>query len=69
MYIYVHSENKNFKYYSDIIPKKDEILYFPHFGSYKIEKIIYNISDDTLYNKLMFIDIYTSKVKEYETMA
>ena len=63
MIIYVHSENRTFYYTSDIIPRKNEILYFPHFGSFKVKNIIYRISDDNNKkdeNKLMSIDIYVN---------
>ena len=61
--IYVHSEYRAFYYTSDIIPRKNEILYFPHFGNFKVEKIVYRISDDNNKdeNKLMWIDIYVNK--------
>ena len=48
---------------SDVVPRKNEILYFPHFGSFKVEKIVYRISDDNNKdeNKLMWIDVYVNK--------
>lgn len=63
MIIYIHSENRTFHYTSDVIPRKNEILYFPHFGSFKVKNIIYRISDDNNKdeNKLMWIDIYVNK--------
>ena len=63
MTIYIHSEDRTFYYTSDIIPRKNEILYFPHFGSFKVKNIIYRISDDNNKdeNKLMWIDIYVNK--------
>jgi len=61
--IYVHSEYRTLHYASDVIPRKNEILYFPHFGNFKVEKIVYRISDDNNKdeNKLMWIDIYVNK--------
>ena len=62
MTIYVHSESRDIYYHSDIIPKVDEFLYFPHFGTYKVKKIIYNISDDSNNNRIMFVEVIADKV-------
>lgn len=62
MLIHVCSDFKSFKYSANVIPKVDEFLYFPHFGTYKIKKIIYNISDDSNNNKIMFVEVIADKV-------
>lgn len=62
MLIYVYSDFRNFKYSANVIPKVDEFLYFPHFGTYKVKKIIYNISDDSNNNKIMFVEVFADKV-------
>lgn len=63
MIIYVHSKYRTLCYTSDIIPRKNETLYFPHFGNFKVEKIVHRISDDNNKNenKLMWIDIYVNE--------
>ena len=56
MQIFVEDLKENLpivNYESNIIPKKDEILYFPHHGQYIVKDIIYVISDDREINTLM----------------
>jgi len=62
MLICVCSDFRNFEYRANVIPKVDESLYFPHFGTYKVKKIIYNISDDSNNNKIMFVEVIADKV-------
>ena len=54
-------------YTSNIIPRKDEILYFIHYGAYKVIDVIYRISDDNINeedNKIMWIELKVEKFKE-----
>ena len=48
MIIYVYSEYRTFHYMSDVVPRKNEILYFPHFGTFEVVAVIFNISDDNM---------------------
>ena len=70
MKIYVEeidSEHPIITYTSNIIPRKDEILYFVHYGTYKVIDVIYRISDDNDYeedNKIMWIELKVEKIKE-----
>ena len=61
MIIYVHSKYREIQYESNIMPRKNEILNFPHFGTFKINRIIYRISDDTEHNKVMWIDVFVDE--------
>lgn len=65
MQIFVEDLKENLRivnYESSIIPKKDEILYFPHHGQYIVKDIEYVISDDKEINTLMWIDIKVKKI-------
>lgn len=60
MIIYVHSKYREITYESNIMPRENEILNFPHFGTFKINRIVYRISDDSKHNKVivMRIDVF-----------
>lgn len=65
MQIFVEDLKENLqmvKYESSIIPKKNEILHFPHHGQYIVKDIEYVISDDKEINTLMWIDIKVKKI-------
>ena len=70
MKIYVEeidSEHPIITYTSKIIPRKDEILYFVHYGAYKVIDIIYRITDDNDIeedNKIIWIELKVEKSKE-----
>lgn len=49
-------------YESNIIPRKNEILYFSHHGQYIVKEIEYIISDDRTINTLIWIDIKVKKI-------
>ena len=62
MIIYVHSKYREIQYESNIMPRENEILNFPHFGTFKINRIVYRISDDdTKHNKVMWIDVFVDE--------
>lgn len=65
MQIFVEDLKDNLRitnYESSIIPKKNEILYFPHHGQYIVKEIEYIISDDKEINTFMWIDIKVKKI-------
>lgn len=65
MTIYINTPNRIIQYKSNIIPRKDEILFFPHFGSFIVKEVIHHISDDSEdKNKLMWINI--NALEEFE---
>ncbi|MBO7715270.1 MAG: hypothetical protein J6S85_17005 [Methanobrevibacter sp.] len=43
------------------MPRENEILNFPHFGTFKINRIVYRISDDSEHNKVMWIDVFVDE--------
>ena len=51
-------------YTSDIVPRKGELLFFVHYGSYMVTDITYRISDDTENNRLMWIELKVVKVSD-----
>ena len=61
MIIYVHSQYREIQYESNIMPRENEILYFPHFGTFKVNRVVYRISDDTRHNKVMWIDVFVDE--------
>ena len=62
MTIYVHSKYREIQYESNIMPRENEFLNFPHFGTFKINKIVYRISDDNAeHNKVMWIDVFVDE--------
>ena len=65
MQIFVEDLKDNLRitnYESSIIPRKNEILYFPHHGQYIVKEIEYIISDDKEINTFMWIDIKVKKI-------
>ena len=70
MKIYVEEIDAEYSittYTSNIIPRKDEILYLVHFGAYKVIDVIYRISDDNICeedNKIMWVELKVEKFKE-----
>ena len=69
MAIYVHTFRfgnymELLHYTADAVPRINEIIYFPHYGQYKVKDVRYYISDDTKdSNKLMWIDILAEEMK------
>ena len=62
MPIYIISNRRTIHYKSNIIPKINEFIYLPHFGTFEVKKIVYHISDDCEdNNELMWVDIYVNK--------
>ena len=61
MIIYVRSKYREITYESNIMPRENEILNFPHFGTFKINRIVYRISDDAKHNKVMWIDVFVDE--------
>ena len=58
--IKTYNNYKVCKYTSEIIPHIDECIYLPHRGTYKIQEVLYNISDDRneYDNNVMFVDLF-----------
>ena len=63
MNIYIIFEHKRELHYkSNIIPRIDELVYFPHHGTFRVKKIVYHISDDCENdNELMWVEIHVIK--------
>lgn len=61
MTIYVHSKYREIQYESNIMPRENEILNFPHFGTFKINRVVYRISDDSKHNEVMWIDVFVDE--------
>ena len=50
---------RNYQAYA--VPHIGEFLYFPHFGTFEVIAVVYNISDDRpnqdMYEELMFVQV------------
>ena len=44
-------------FYSNTIPRIGELIYFPHFGKFRVFEVIHHISDDSENNKCMWIEL------------
>ena len=53
-------ESSYLLYKSDVIPRKGELINFPHHGSFRILEVAYRVSDDSPFRDnelLMFVEI------------
>lgn len=53
-------------YKSNQIPRMGDILHFPHFGGFRVNSVVYRISDDSGLdgNKLMWVELFVEKYEE-----
>lgn len=51
------------KYKSEHIPRVGEILHFPHLGGFKVNDVVYRMSDDRETNTIMWVEVYVEKFK------
>lgn len=56
-------------YESNQIPRVGDILYFPHFGGFRVKSVVYRISDDSgLGNKLMWVELFVEHIDPSEQL-
>lgn len=51
---------------ANCVPRVAEVMYFPHYGSYRVFDVIYHITDDrgiNEENEIMFVTIKLIKLK------
>lgn len=44
-------------YNTDVIPRQGEFIYLSHFGMYRVLEVTHYISDDSVENKCMWVEI------------
>ena len=77
MEIYVYNdsvwqgETPIMSYTADCVPRVNEFLHFPHYGSFKVKDIVYRISDDDNYvwncnDRLMWVEVYVERNIKYK---
>lgn len=68
IYVYENGINERplhemIKYSSQYIPRVGEFLFFPHLGGFIIENVVYEISDDSEPNEVMWISVFVKKLQ------
>ena len=66
IFVMYNRESPLTAYKSNQIPRIGDILYFPHFGSFKVNNVVYHIADDAGLdgNRLMWIEVFVEEYKE-----
>lgn len=57
-------------YKSNVVPRKGEIVYFSHFGAFRVISVVHDISDDAPNkddNSLLFVSIIIDRRKPLST--
>lgn len=73
IYVYNNSlwecEYPIMSYMADCVPRVNELLHFAHYGGFKVNDVVYRISDDCgnkvldCNDKIMWVELYVEKFK------